>query len=130
INEHEFISKLERALFSGIRIVQIRADELEQKKYLDLAEKVTDILGNKFPDARFFLNTSPQVAIQAKSKYLHLKSGLLRTADIQKQLSLFDMVSASVHNEEELELVKSLSLDFVYISPVLPTASHPKAHAL
>jgi 8-oxo-dGTP diphosphatase len=42
----------------------------------------------------------------------------------------FEWVSASCHNPEELEQAAQLGLDFAWLSPVLPTASHPGAAVL
>lgn len=132
-NQDAFLAKLEKALLSGVRVVQLRAEALFEnpdhnpgnKKYLEIVDSANKLLSDKFSDVQLFLNTSPEIALQVKARYLHLKSPLLHNANINKCLGMFDMVSASVHNEAELEAANNLGLDFIYVSPVLPTTSHP-----
>ena len=40
------------------------------------------------------------------------------------------LLSASCHNEEEVRHANKLGLDFIVVSPVLPTQSHPGAETL
>jgi 8-oxo-dGTP diphosphatase len=40
------------------------------------------------------------------------------------------LVSASCHNADELKTAEKLGLDFVVLSPVKQTSSHPEAQAL
>lgn len=42
----------------------------------------------------------------------------------------FELVGASCHDAAELARAQKLGLDFVLLSPVLPTASHPGAETL
>ncbi|MEZ5451923.1 MAG: Nudix family hydrolase [Thiothrix sp.] len=116
-----FLHKLEAALQSGIRLVQFRAKRLLPDEYLALARE-TARLAHSF-SARVLLNSPPVMLPEADG--LHLSSAQLwQDHDWQPHNG---WLSASCHSREELARAAEIGVDFAFLSPVLPTLSHPGA---
>ena len=60
---------------------------------------------------------------------MHLSADRLKALTQRSEFS-GRWLSASCHNAEELEMAVAKGLDFVTLSPVLPTGSHPKAEPI
>ncbi len=131
ISVNDFKKRLQRALMSGIRFIHLRIDLNEKseavaneiiKLSLELCEsydvclvlnsRLLDILG---PDlANIF--ESHNCGIHLTSEHLNMLSSLPPIKGI---------VGASCHNEKELTKAKVLGVDYVNISPVKTSQSHP-----
>lgn len=125
-NMHECVAKIQNAVQQGVRLIQLRAKQLADKEYLLLAEQVLVV---QTQGASVMLNTSVDIFAQTNAAGLHLNSQRLMQTQ-QRPISEEKLLSASVHNEAELAHAKKIGVDFVVVSPVLPTSSHPDAIAL
>lgn len=123
----QFEMRLLNALDSGIRLIQYRDPDLPVKEYIEQAQSALSICHRY--DAKLLLNTDPALFGQLNADGLHLTSDKLLQSDLS-DLPEAKLCSASVHNEVQLEKANALELDFVVISPVLPTLSHPGANTL
>ena len=122
-----FLTRLERALSSGIRLVQLRAHELSDPDYLDLAvsaHQLCDKMG-----ARLVLNREPDAVAAAPCHGLHLTSHRLMALSTRPGRR-GALVGASCHNARELSHAATLGLDYAVLSPVRTTATHPGATPL
>lgn len=115
--------RLERALAAGLRLVILRG-EMALGLVEASAARVHALGG------RVLLNTTPEhfQAVGAAADGLHLNRHILmaqatRPAGVR-------WLSASCHDADELVQAERLGLDFVVLSPVLPTQSHPGAPSL
>jgi 8-oxo-dGTP diphosphatase len=77
--------------------------------------------------ARVVLNGDSMLARDVGADGVQLTASQLMALDARPE---FELVSASCHDREELEKAAELGLDFVVLSPVLPTLSHPGAPTL
>jgi 8-oxo-dGTP diphosphatase len=118
-----FLQRLERALKQGIRLVQLRARQLPVGPLLDLYHQA-QTLGKQY-GAAILLNGSPEQARVVDAAGVHLSARQLLTLD-RRPLAADRWVAASCHNREELHHACRLGVDFVVISPVLRTVSHPE----
>ena len=122
----DFMLRLQHGLDEGIRLVQLRAKHLAQDElriYISKASTLCEQFG-----ARLLVNTS--VALAEKFNVdIHLSSFELMNC-FERPLPESRLVGASVHNEIELQQAQRLGVDFVVLSPVLPTNSHPGADSL
>ncbi|WP_432696300.1 Nudix family hydrolase [Marinobacterium sp. YM272] len=75
------------------------------------------------------LNASVELANELNADRLHLSSARLNELESRASFS-GTWLSASCHNETELNRTAELGLDFVTLSPVALTASHPDAEPL
>lgn len=127
-----FLAQLENRLRDGIRLVQLRAKSLSAEAYLSLARQCV-VLCEKY-DADLMLNADPNVVLEVGARGVHLDSGRLESLSeppfqpFHKANSKW--VSASCHSPQQLEQAKKLGADFVMVSPVAATASHPDTQPL
>ncbi|MDT8283375.1 MAG: Nudix family hydrolase, partial [Gammaproteobacteria bacterium] len=131
-DEKDFLEKLKHALDNGIRLVQFRlkAGDLEPERAMLLAEQVCSLCLSS--GARLLLNISecyfPALNLSAiKFDGIHADSKTLKELSHRPDGTLF---SASCHNRQELQKAMRLNADFVVLSPVQKTASHPEMEAL
>lgn len=126
-SEEHYLALLESALQRGIRLVQVRAKSLEESAYRTLAEQAISLCHRY--GARALLNASPGLARQLGADGVHLDTPRLMALKGRPLPETFWVV-ASCHNREELQQAHVIGADFVVLSPVLPTQSHPGAPAL
>lgn len=117
-----FLNKLQRALESGVRLVQFRAPELDPEPYLELAAEV--VASAHRYGAKVMLNGDPAWVEQVGADGIHLNGHRLKALNgrpVQEGL----LISASLHNAEEIARAAEIGVDFAVLSAVLPTKTHP-----
>jgi 8-oxo-dGTP diphosphatase len=123
----QFLQRLNHALARGIRLVQLRAPELAVAELRSLAFQARELCHTQ--GARLLLNGPPELALEVGADGVHLtRRRLLELSE--RPLAANRLVAASCHNAAELAQASRLGLDFAFLSPVLPTASHPEATPL
>ena len=115
-----FLQRLDRRLAEGLRLMQWR----EKGAPADLLEQVAARC--KAAGAVLMCNADASLAARLGAG-LHLNSAQLATAEKRPD---FEWLAASCHNAAELCRAAELEVDFVVLSPVLPTPSHPGEPAL
>lgn len=122
-----FLMRIQVALQSNIKLVQLRAPELSMPAYLALAAAAQKLC--TLYDAQLVLNfpiTNPlpivfDVGLHLTSR--HLMRLITRPIEYQ-------FIGASCHTACELAKAVTLGLDYALLSPVLATASHPQVKPL
>lgn len=125
VGEALFMQQLDGALTRGIRLIQLREKQLPAAQFDQLASRV--LARAHASGARVILNTSPEQARQNGADGVHLASDHLMRLTSRPEC---EIVGASCHDAEELAQAVRLGLDYVVLSPVLPTQSHPGAATL
>jgi 8-oxo-dGTP diphosphatase len=120
----QFLGRLQAVLERGHRLIQFRAPGLAEREYLGLAVRAIELC--RASGARLLLNSRPDLAMELDADGVHLTSGRLLALD-SRPLPENRWLSASCHNARELEHAVNIGVDFVVLSPVLRTASHPDA---
>lgn len=118
----------EQALAKGCQLLQLRAAHLTQVDYKALAQRLQPLCAGR---AQLMLKGDlawqaefPQAGWHLTAQQLHELAGQ------ERPLMQGRLLAASCHNAAELELATQLQLDFVTLSPVLPTQTHPGAPTL
>jgi 8-oxo-dGTP diphosphatase len=122
-----FLDRLQQALSSGIRLVQLRAHGVSDAAYRRLAGPVLALC--RQTGARLILNRAPAVVADLDADGLHLPARLLAQL-AERPGSARWLVGASCHNAADLARAVALGLDYALLSPVAATASHPDAEPL
>ncbi len=125
-SDEDFLSRLTHSLKQGIRLVQVRDKQRSEPELIRLLEKVK-VLCHEY-QAQLLINSSVELATKL-GVGLHLNSQGLKKYK-QRPIGQDKWLCVSVHNEEELQQANMLGADFVVLSPVLPTDSHPGAPTL
>ena len=118
----QFIQRLQQSLESGIRLVQLRAHDLDAQHYRQLATKALACCRQH--GARLLLNRGANELDGLEADGIHLTSSQLMQQQ-RRPVGSDKVFGASCHNREELARAQRLDADYVLLSPVLPTASHP-----
>lgn len=121
---NRFFSTLESCLEAGVRLLQLRSLVLKGDAYRLLASEVKRLCAAF--DARVLVNASPGEAVSLDAHGVHLNSARLLQLQ-ERPLSGDFWVAASCHNAMEVEHAVRIGVDFVVVSPVQPTRSHPDA---
>ena len=122
-----FVPKLDAALKNGLELLQIRQPEMSQSELESFTGQVLERCA-KFK-TRVLVNTDPDHALQMGAHGVHMNSGILMQLPDNK-LDKRLLVAASCHDKEELSKADKIGVDFVVLSPVLKTKSHPNANTL
>lgn len=125
LGEARFIAALEKALQQGLRLMQWREPDLPPAHREVLLQQVLE-LANRY-GARVLVNADIALARATGAHGVHLPARALMAMQ-QKPAGL--CCAASCHTVEELAQAARLEIDFVVLSPVLPTPSHPGAATL
>lgn len=123
----DFLVRLESALQRGVRLVQLRAYSLSREQYISLAAQVLESC--RYYDANLVLNADPELLNWVNADGIHLNRHRLMELEQRPDIG-GKWLSASCHNEDEIEKANQLNIDFAVVSPVMPTASHPDARTL
>ncbi|MEH6469748.1 MAG: Nudix family hydrolase [Halopseudomonas sp.] len=128
-DREQWLTKLEHALDKGARLVQLRAHSLEVNAYQSLASEALQRC-HSFA-AKLIVNRDPANVVAVKADGLHLnRYALMQLTKEQLAPWRQGLLGVSCHNVAELQRAKLLGVDYVLLSPVLPTASHPDADTL
>ena len=122
-----FLTTLDGWLKNGVKLIQLRAKSLGENAYAALAAKALTLCERH--NARLLLNAPVHVVEELNAPGIHLSSAQLLGFE-KRPLGKEKWVAASCHTAAELAHALSLGVDFVLVSPVLPTATHPGAATL
>lgn len=123
----EAVLHVSKRIEQGIRLIQFRAHYLVDEDYLVWADKLAELCQSF--QTFLILNRDVQLVNNIQADGIHLTSARL-IACKEKPVINGKWLSASVHNKVELEKANDLGVDFIVVSPVLATESHPEAEPL
>lgn len=127
LDPEAFLTGLAASLERGVRLVQLRAPAQTEAAYAALAERVLALC--RRAGARLILNADPALSLALGADGTHLNSWRLGETRV-RPVPRGHLLSAACHDPAELQRARELGVDFVFVSPVLPTASHPAAPPL
>jgi 8-oxo-dGTP diphosphatase len=118
----EFLRRLERALESGLKLVQVREKGMTREALHKFAANVTKAAHAH--GARVLVNGNAELARAVGADGVHLTAAQLAQT---QQRPAFDLVGASCHDAAELARASDLGVDLAVLGPVAPTPTHPGA---
>lgn len=117
-----YMQELKEALIQGIKIVRYRQGRLALQAYAWGAQAVVDLCHAH--QALCLLDNHPNLLVETGADGLHLKQAEL-SAHLSRPIPPPYWLGASVHDEDALNLAQQLQVDYLFISPVKETLSHP-----
>lgn len=123
----QFLYQAEQCLKSGIRLLQLRCPRLDETGYRALKRELLALCRRH--GARLLINAGNPGAALSDADGIHLPAARLLQLN-QRPLNDSYLVAASCHNRAEVEHACRLGLDFIVVSPIRPTHSHPHARPL
>ena len=124
LGETEFLNKLKGKLAGGLKMMQLREKNIKRTALREIALKIQPMLCQH--GANLIINADIELA-QELGTGVQLTASQLHSLEVLPEVS---WCAASCHNAEELHRAEELGCDFVLLSPVLPTMSHPGAPTL
>ncbi|MEW8497436.1 MAG: thiamine phosphate synthase, partial [Candidatus Thiodiazotropha taylori] len=123
----EFLSRLSMAIERGIQLVQLRAHELSDSTYRQLLAEVLPLCRAR--GVKLLVNR-PQGVLEWHSEAdgLHLTAHQLQS--LSRRPAAAKLIGASCHRLEEVKMAERVGLDYVLLSPVQKTTTHPQADTL
>jgi 8-oxo-dGTP diphosphatase len=118
-NENEFQQGILQCLDKGIQLIQFRAKTLATDRYIQRAQWLTKQCQRY--NALLVLNSPPPPLLLPQG--LHLTSWQLLAITTKPKVKL---LSAACHNLSEVLKAKQVGVDFIFLSPIKATASHPE----
>lgn len=119
-----FFEKLICHIKSGIKLIQFREKQLDVNEYFSLATRVVEV--GKIHGATIILNTDIDTVEKLNADGIHLNSTVLMKIK-NRPLPENKIVFAACHDTEQLLQAKRIGVDFVTLSPVMQTKTHPDA---
>ena len=124
----ELLRGIQRAVAQGARLIQLRAPGGYDPAYRDLAVDAVGLCAGK---AQLMLKGPLEWLGDFPAAGWHLTAAQLRKyASRGRPFPTERWLAASCHDAEELALAEQMGVDFVTLSPVQPTHTHPEAQPL
>ncbi|MES1988903.1 MAG: Nudix family hydrolase [Pseudomonadota bacterium] len=121
LGEDLFFERLKMSLDSGLKMLQLREKQLSTQEFQTFAERVI-MLAAPYK-AKVLINSSNQPAsTKLNAAGIHFNSKDLMQLQAKPEGVI---CGASCHNDEQLAYAAALGLDYVMLSPVKATRSHP-----
>lgn len=124
----QLLRGIRQAVANGIGLIQLRAPDMYDPKYRDIAVDAVGLCAGK---AQLMLKGPLEWLGDFPAAGWHLTATQLRKyAAKGRPFPASRWLAASCHDAEELALAQQMGVDFVTLSPVQPTRTHPEAQAL
>ncbi len=119
----DFLERLEKVLKKGIRMVQLREKQISGLEYYRLALEVREM--TKDYGALLFINDRVDIALAVGADGVHLpEKGF--PPSVVKRMAPGLLVGYSAHSLEEALYAQREGADFITLSPIFKTQSHPE----
>lgn len=133
IEEHDFIERVTEVLQSGVGILQLRIPGFSLPLRQPLLNMVVDLAARY--KVQLQVNTSVDVFKQIQDLFPQISAGLHLNRHEAVQLAkrpIADnlLMGVSCHNAQEIKHAQAIGADYLLLSPVKHTASHPGATPL
>jgi len=123
----DFATTLEGILRGNVKMVQLREKDLGGRELYNLARQARDLTQRY--GALLLINERPDIAVAVEADGVHLpEKGL--PPGVVKDLFPHLIVGYSAHSFEDVLYAQREGADFVTLSPIFRTESHPEAEPL
>ncbi len=116
----DFMPRLRQALDRGVRLIQVRERTMAHAPLQEFAREVVTLA--HAAGATVLINGDAHLALRSGADGVHLQGAQLKRLKNRPETRLW---SASCHDAEELDRAAEFDADFVVLSQVLSTATHP-----
>ena len=122
-----YLEMLEKVLKKGVRMVQLREKDLKDSELYDLAKEVRKL--TKKYDALLLINERFDIALVVEADGVHLPEKSFPPSVVKKINPKF-IVGFSAHSLESAKYAQKEGADFITLSPIFKTSSHPEAEPI
>ncbi|MCS7083987.1 MAG: thiamine phosphate synthase [Aquificaceae bacterium] len=118
------VESFRELLERGVRMFQLREKDMSARELYELAKTLRDI--TKERGALLFINSRVDIAISVGADGVHLPRDEL-SPKVVKSISSSLIVGYSAHSLEEALWAEKEGADYITLSPIFKTRSHPDA---
>ncbi len=123
--EKEALSRIKVSLEKGEKLFQLRAKKMPEQAFISLANKVVKLV-HQYKGAKVLLNATAKILEQVpQADGLQLPSSALKYLN-SRPLAQDKLLGISTHSKLEIAKALVLEADFILLSPVKQTTSHPE----
>ena len=126
-NVDDYLENIDACLKAGVRLLQLRCGDDVIIKNKAFICQVLDLCNSY--ESKLLLNSKPELVASYNVHGVHLSSSRMLQLN-ERPLDNTYYVAASCHNKKELIHASKIKVDFVVLSPVENTKSHPEAESL
>jgi len=119
IGERSALDIAKPALDGGVRGVQLRAKNINDKEVIGIALNLSEIC-TAF-DAMFIINDRPDIAVIVDAGGVHLGQDDMKPEDARKIIGPDKIIGLSCHNLEQVRNVDWSYVDYAGFGPIFPT---------
>ncbi|WP_257284107.1 Nudix family hydrolase [Endozoicomonas sp. SESOKO1] len=127
-DKETLFNSVSAALDNGIHLIQFRAHWLEVNDYLRLAQELSSFV--LAAGGTLIIKGDFSLLSESWCQGLHLTSHQLGLPVKPEKRYSSQLLVASCHNKPEIKAAEAMEVDFITLSPVRATASHPEASPL
>ncbi len=127
-SEEDALARLQKALKQSASFAQLRAKQMEPKSFIALAHQAIPVAQQC--SAKLLLNGSPNLLKELpQADGIQLASHAIFNYT-ERPIANDKLLGVSTHNEAEIKQALKLDADFILLSPVKKTTSHPEIEAM
>ena len=115
-----FFNQLKDKISDGLRMIQVREKNISHNELKIFSKEVIKIC--KPNNVKVIINSNEKLAHEIKADGVHLTSKDLLNARVKPKNLI---VAASCHTQEEIDIAEKIDVDFLVLSAVKKTLSHP-----
>lgn len=127
ISNQDYLNKIDNCLDAGVKLLQLRCGDEFMDEHPDFVYKIIEKCDNY--GAKLLLNTTPEKVILFNAHGVHLSGNRIKQLD-KRPFDHSKYVAVSCHDKYELKHACEIDADFLVLSPVLKTSSHPQSKPL
>ena len=124
-DDKTFLSIIEKSIEGGVDIIQLREKNENEKKILELAKEIKQIIAGT--NVLFIINDRTDIALSSGADGVHLGQDDMPIEEVRKITPSGFIIGLSTHSPEQgIETLHATSLpDYVGVGPVFPTPTKP-----
>lgn len=128
-DQQDALARLQVALEDGVRLIQLRAKQLDEVEFIELAQRAI-ALTHQTLGAKILINGKPEwLEKLPEADGIQLPSTALMDLT-DRPIDQDKLLGISTHTPVEMAKAMELGADFLLLSPVKKTASHPELDGL
>ena len=125
----EHIENIQKACSAGAELVELRLQNVSEKKYLKLATEAREI--TSYFQTRLLINNDYKIAKQVKADGVHISKANVCPISDRKHLYTWQIIGASAKTLKDCEVLLKKQVDYISLSSFkTKEKSDPKAMGL
>lgn len=111
----EVLENIQKACTSGIEIVQLKLDNISEKKFLKLANEVKEITTHF--QTRLLINNYYKIAKEIKADGVHLDKNHSCPIEARKHIYTWQIIGATANTLQDCKTLLEKQVDYIILSP-------------